>query len=202
MAHIGEDSAYADLFGSFAGDSTLILEEGVSDEGGLIGEGLFYEAIANRIGLDVQPSFEALLAAMPASDADAQWPDIRNADVDTREFSDDTIAVLDAVARLYQSDRLAPALAKFRARLDELGPEATEAAFRDLIENRNAHLLNEIRASLDDYQRIVVPWGALHLPGIEDAILGWGFEQTASSQRRITAYQTILTALFSRGEAR
>jgi hypothetical protein len=139
---------------------------------------------------------------MSAGDADAQWPDIRNADVDARVFSDDTIAVLDAAARLYQSDRLAPAFAKFRTRLDELGPEATEAAFRDLIENRNAHLLDEIRTGLDDYQRIVVPWGALHLPGIEDAILGWGFEQTTSSQRQITAYQTILTALFSRDEAR
>jgi hypothetical protein len=202
MAHIGEDRAYLDLFGSFAGESTLILEEGVSDEDGLIGEGLFYETIANRIGLDVQPSFEALLAAMPASDADAHRPDIRNADVDARVFADDTIAVLDAAARLYQSDQLAPALAEFRARLDELGPEATQTAFRDLIENRNAHLLSEIRASLDDYQRIVVPWGALHLPGIEEAILGWGFEQTASSQLRITAYQTILTGLLSRDEAR
>jgi len=202
MSHIGEDGAYLDLFESFAGGSTLLLEEGVSDEDGLIGEGLFYETIADRIGLDVQPSFEALLAAMPASDADAQWPDIRNADVDAGVFADDTIAVLGAAARLYQSDRLVPALAKFQARLDELGPEATQAAFRDLIESRNAHLLSEIRAGLDDYQRIVVPWGALHLPGIEDAILGWGFEQTASSQRRITAYQTILTALLSRDAAR
>ena len=202
MSHIGEDGAYVDLFESFAGESTLILEEGVSDEDSLIGDGLFYATIADRIGLDVQPSFEALLAAMPASDADAQWPDIRNADVDARVFSDDTVAVLDAAARLYGSDRLAPALAKFQARLDELGPEATQTAFRDLIETRNAHLLNEIRAGLEDYQRIVVPWGALHLPGIEAAILEWGFEQTASSQRRITAYQTILTALLARGEAR
>ncbi|MFV1978438.1 MAG: hypothetical protein ACC649_03705 [Myxococcota bacterium] len=202
MAHIGEDRAYLDLFGSFAGESTLILEEGVSDEEGLIGEGLFYETIAKRIGLDVQPSFETLLAEMPANDADTHRPDIRNADVDAREFADDTIEVLDAAARLYQSDRLAPALAQFQARLGELGPEATRAAFRDLIQNRNAHLLGEIRAGLDDYQRIVVPWGALHLPGIEDAILGWGFEQTASSQRRITAYQTILTALLSRDEER
>jgi hypothetical protein len=202
MAHIGENSAYLDLFGSFAGESTLLLEEGVSDEDGLIGEGLFFKAIADRIGLDVQPSFAELLALTPSSEADAPWPDIRNADVDARVFSDDTIAMLDATARLYQSDQLAPALAQFQAELDELGPEATQGAFRDLIENRNAHLLGEIRAGLDDYHRIVVPWGALHLPGIEEAILGWGFEQTASSQRRITAYQTILTALLARDEAR
>jgi hypothetical protein len=202
MAHIGEDRAYLDLFESFAGESTLLLEEGVTDESGLIGEGLFYETIANRIGLDVQPSFEELLATTPSSEVDAQLPDIRNADVDASAFESDTIAVLDAAARLYGSDQLAPALADFQAELDELGPEATEAAFRDLIENRNAHLLDEIRAGLEDYHRIVVPWGALHLPGIEAAILGWGFEQTASSQRRITAYQTILAALFSRDEAR
>jgi hypothetical protein len=202
MAHIGEDASYLDLFRSFAGQSTLLLEEGVSDEDGLIGDGLFYETIAGRIGLGVQPSFEALLAATPLSDTNTHWPDIRNADVDASTFADDTIAVLDAAAQLYKSDRLAPALAKFQATLDELGPEAIQTAFHDLIENRNAHLLDEIRAGLDDYDRIVVPWGALHMPGIEDAILGWGFEHTASSQRRITAYQTILTALFSRDEAR
>jgi hypothetical protein len=202
MAHIGENSAYLDFFGSSAGESTLLLEEGVSDEDGLIGEGLFYEIIAGRIGLDAQPSFEDVLAAMPPSDAELPWPDIRNADVDARAFADETIALLDAAAQLYRSDRLAPGLAKFQATLDELGPEATEAAFRDLIVNRNAHLLDEIRIGLNDYHRIVVPWGALHLPGIEDAILGWGFEQTASSQRRIIAYQTILSALLSRDEAR
>jgi hypothetical protein len=202
MAHIGEDAAYRDLFGSFAGESTLLLEEGVSDEDGLIQEGLFYEAFADRIGLGVQPRFEDLRAARSSNDAVAPWPDIRNADVDARVFADDTIAVLDAAARLYESDRIAPALSEFQAELDELGPNATQAAFRDLIENRNAHLLDEIRAGLDDYHRIVVPWGALHMPGIEDAILGWGFEQTASSQRQITAYQTILAALLSRSEAR
>lgn len=202
MSHIGEDDAYADLFGSFAGQSTLLLVEGVSDEDGLIEDGLFYEGIADRIGLDVQPSFEALLAEKSWSDTNTHWPDILNADVDAKVFTDDTIAMLNATAQLYESDRLAPALAKYQATLDELGPEAIQTAFRDLIESRNAHLLDEIRAGLDDYARIVVPWGALHLPGIEDAILGWGFEQTASSQRRITAYQTILAALLSRDEAR
>jgi len=202
MAHIGDDDAYLDLFESFAGQSTLLLEEGVTDEDGLIGDGMLYKMLAGRIGLDVQPSFEAMLAEMPSSDTGVPMPEIRNADVDARVFEKDTIAVLGAAARLYRSDRLAPALKEFQATLEELGPEATQAAFRDLIDNRNAHLLGEIRAGLDDYQRIVVPWGALHLPGIEAAILGWGFEQTASSQRRIAAYQTILAALFLRDEAR
>ncbi len=202
MAHIAEDSAYLDLFESFAGESTLLLEEGVSDVSSLIGEGISYETIANRIGLGVQPSFQALLAQTAASGASAQRPDIRNADVDARVFSSETIALLAAAARMYQSDQLAAALAQFQADLEALGPEATQIAFRDLIENRNSHLLDEIRTGLDDYQRIVVPWGALHLPGIEAAILDWGFELTASSQRRLTSYSTILGALLARDEAR
>jgi hypothetical protein len=201
MAHIGEDDAYLDLFESFAGESTLLLEEGVSDVDGRIGGGLFYEMLADRIGLDTQPSFAALLDELPDSDSGVPMPDIRNADVDARVFSDETIAVIAAAARLYQSDRLAPALREFQATLDELGPDAIEAAFRDLIERRNAHLLGEIRAGLDGYRRIVVPWGALHLPGIEAAIRDWGFEQTASRPHRIGAYQTILAALFSHREA-
>ncbi len=202
MAHIGESDGYVELFESFAGPSTLVLEEGVTDEENRIGEGLLYESIADRIGLDVQPSFETLLASAPPGDASAPRPAVRNADVDASAFSADTLAVLDAAARLYRSERLAPALARFQSRLAERGPEAVEIAYRELIDHRNAHLLAQIRASLDEYQRIVVPWGALHLPGIEAAILGWGFEQTASSRRRITAYQTILAALLSREEAR
>jgi len=202
MAHIGEDDAYLDLFESFAGNSTLLLEEGVTDGEGRIGEGLFYEVLAGRIGLDTQPSFAALLDELPPSDAGVAMPEIRNADVDTSVFSEETIAVIAAAARLYQSDRLAPALRDFQATLDELGPEAIEAAFRDLIDRRNAHLLTEIRAGLDEYPHIIVPWGALHLPGIEAAIRDWGFEQTASRSHRIGAYQTILTALISRDEVR
>ncbi len=202
MSHIGDDAAYLDLFESFAGNSTLLLEEGVTDEDGLIGDGLFYDMLADRIGLDVQPSFENLLSEMRSGGAGVPLPDIRNADVDARVFGKDTLAVLDAAARLYRSDRLAPALKEFQATLEALGPEAAQGAYRDLIDKRNAHLLGEIRAGLDDYQRIIVPWGALHLPGIEQAILDWGFEQTASSQRRIAAYQTILAALLAREEAR
>ncbi len=202
MAHIGEGDAYLDLFESFAGSSTLLLEEGVTDEEGRIGEGLFYEVLAGRIGLDVQPSFAALLDELPSNDAGVPMPTIRNADVDTSVFSDETIALVAAAARLYQSDRLAPALRDFQDTLNELGPEAIQTAFRELIERRNAHLLTEIRAGLDEYPHIIVPWGALHLPGIEAAIRDWGFEQTASRPHRIGAYQTILAALLSREEAR
>ena len=66
MMHIGEDEAYRELFESFAGESTVVLEEGVSDAEGVLGEGLFYDVIASRFGLEVQPSFEQLAAEMPA----------------------------------------------------------------------------------------------------------------------------------------
>jgi hypothetical protein len=197
MMHIGEGDAYREIFSSFAGHSTLILAEGVSDEGLRLNNHDFYDVVADQMGLNVQPRFEDLRDAMPINESDVPWPDIRNADVDTEVFSEETIALMNAAGEIYRGAGIRRTLNRFQERYGDRGSEVSEIVLRDLIENRNTHLLEEMRRVLDDYHRIIVPWGALHLPGIEQAILDWGFEPAGSSQRQLAGYTTVLQVLLS-----
>ena len=42
---------------------------------------------------------------------------------------------------------------------------------------------------------MVVPWGALHLPAIEQAVLSWGFAETSRELHPLFAWSTIAAAL-------
>ena len=81
---------------------------------------------------------------------------------------------------------------------DPKGDEWTERFQADVIDKRNEHLLEAIETSLLRYRTIVVPWGGLHLPGIQRGILARGFVLRESGSRRLLSYRTILTALSHR----
>jgi hypothetical protein len=197
MMHIGESEAYRQIFRTFAGESTLILAEGVSDEGGRLGSHDLYEAVADEIGLTVQPDFEHLREIMSRDASDTPWPDIRNADVDTAVFSEETIALVNTISEINAGADLRQSLAQFQEDYGHRGTELTKIVMQDLITMRNNFLLDEMRGVLPDYQRIVIPWGALHLPGIEKAILDWGFEPVGSSQQLLASYTAIFAVLLS-----
>jgi hypothetical protein len=67
---------------------------------------------------------------------------------------------------------------------------------RDILHLRNEHLLSEIEAALEEYERLVVPWGALHLPFIERAILERGFHPTASTRHRLISWGSVAREIF------
>jgi hypothetical protein len=75
-------------------------------------------------------------------------------------------------------------------------PESLKLVERDVFERRNERLLAELEAALPDYERVVVPWGALHLPAIEEAVRKDGFVQTGSTRRRLLSWPTVVSALF------
>ena len=55
-------------------------------------------------------------------------------------------------------------------------PEAVHALMADIFDERNEHLLTELASALDETDVVVVPWGAAHMPAIEDALVAQGFE--------------------------
>lgn len=196
MMHIGEEAAYRELFESFAGESTVVLEEGVTDDSHRLGDGALYDAIATRMGLDVQPRFEALREPEAADRAGRPWPDVVNADVDAADFRDETIELLAALGRAYRSEDFATALQRIQAASRELGPEETAIVLDDLIDRRNARVLDALDEALPVYRHVVVPWGALHMPGIESAVTERGFQQVAERDRRLIRYGTALRAVW------
>ena len=76
---------------------------------------------------------------------------------------------------------------------------ADVAALRNVarvIDLRNDHLTATLDAALEDFDRIIVPWGALHLPHVEDHILAAGFEPIAASYRPLLSWRTVARELF------
>jgi hypothetical protein len=197
LVHVGEDAAYHELVSSFA-DGDLILAEGVSDRDGLLREGLAYGNVARPLGLVVQPSLEAAVAELEGGNADAaRGPRVVRADLDLRDFSGETIAFLRALSYVLASADFATALERAREFSRDFDAQRSTRILRDLLERRNLHLIGVLDAALPEHASIVVPWGALHLPEIERALLERGFQRTGERGLRLVHYATLARALAS-----
>jgi hypothetical protein len=194
MMHIGEDTTYRALTASFVSEDTIVLEEGVSDEDALLGRGLSYERLARTLGLQAQQPIGSYLLSGAAGSGAMAWPVIRNADIDAREFSPETVAYLSLAAGVWNTDEIVPAFTKLYQYAVQ-HPELAEVFIHDIIELRNRRLLVEVKTALPQYRRIIVPWGALHLPEIERELFELGFVFEDETRRQVIAWSTLLAAL-------
>ena len=194
MMHIGEEANYAEIVRSFARESTIVLEEGVSDDEALLSQPLSYESAADFLGLATQNDLRSYLLE-PGESEPPEWPVLRNADLDLSEFDPRTIEWLAWVGELWSSDE------PWRA-LQELSKESAENQQRlevvsfDILDRRNLHLLAELDRALVEYRKVVVPWGALHLPFIESKLVERGFGETARERHRLVSWMTVVAAVF------
>lgn len=176
MIHLGDRQAYEALFAPFPVEGTVVLEEGVSDREGRLPTGPIYDKVAGRLGVSAQRPISEMSALAT-----------RNADLDVSAFSEDTLKLLSKVFRIYNTDDLPAAVLDY---LNFMREKPDRDAFlrgvmADIIDKRNDHLLGEVEAALqEDFQRIVVPWGAYHLPDVEASLVGDGFVMV--SERRVT----------------
>ena len=198
MIHIGDAAYYRNIFRTMNGGDTLVLVEGVTDSGHLLTSFPSYHKLADYLGLVSQNYLpEQILdslkqqgraggeAAAAADYPGPVLPRFIRADIDSGEFSAETIAYLNHVGKvLRDNDTLLHSLIdQYRWSLQNLAPDAERMVMQDLIEKRNAALLGYLRDNLDKYRRIIIPWGALHMPGIERAVIAQGFSLRASSER-------------------
>ena len=216
MIHLGEGAAYRELLSDFEGEPALVLEEGVSDEQGLLETRLSYERAAWALGLEPQETLESYAegsSLSPELDGPslalpqvASGPErssslsFRNADVDVSDFRPQTLEWLEDVARLWDSSSVLEALRQLLQQMTQQA-DVVRGALLDILVLRNEHLLHELEASLSAHPRLIVPWGALHMPGLERELLTRGFETSAERRRRLIAWSTILEALRSRPSA-
>lgn len=192
MMHIGEGEAYRAIVESFATEATIVLEEGVSDSKGDLEETLSYERAAQALGLERQASMGSYLA-----DPNGQlpeWPVLQRADLDMSDFSAVTVEWLAWVGRLWDSNAPMDAFRQILSR-GSVNEEELRIVQSDILDLRNEHLLAEIDRVLPEYERVIVPWGALHLPFIEAAILERGFDEASRERRRLMSWATLLAAL-------
>ncbi len=197
MMHLGEEDTYREITESFLGGDTIVLEEGVSDDDAVLEEALRYDTLAGRMGLSAQRSLTSYLDGYYAAESVALdsplRPEIRNADVDSRAFAPATRRVLGHAARVWSDDEPLAAFLQLYGYLLE-HPDDADTFFRDIIVLRNEHLIGEMERALGQSRRVIVPWGALHLPGIEAFVLQSGFVQAAEARRRVVSWSTLWSA--------
>jgi hypothetical protein len=227
MMHLGEDASYRQIYGSFSAPGTVVLIEGVTDRDGRLAGVFSYDRLAASVGLTAQPPLSHTLRELSMANAEAdpaafespatvsdgapapadglegavppsadalevsRWPHLQHADVDAGAFSDETIAFLEHLGTLLRPRSATDLLAL-------LGTEIPPDVQDDLIALRNTHLIEQLDFALDRYDRIIIPWGALHLPAIQVAIEARGFELSAVSRQPIIRYRTLMAAIAAR----
>lgn len=193
MIHLGQQEYFDNLSDSLPNQRTILLAEGVSDNRGLL-EGKFsYQKIADLLGLAAQEQMliDGRLIAVDSlerlEDRQADKTDILPADIDLSEFDPQTITLLNALGRtVLANDSLLEGFRNFNQWTQEnTTPETNAIVMNDLVQKRNRKVLSYLPKALQKYDTVVIPWGALHMPGIEQAVKHKGF-QLQSKQERLS----------------
>ena len=163
MAHIGDADFYQRVSESFPSNS-VVLAEGVSDNQNLLTNRLTYRRAAKSLGLtEQQKEFRPVRSKLV------------RADVDVSEFHTNTISFLNLMTTVYSKGITLDFIATLMNYAPPPGFE--QELWDDILTKRNQHLLEVIQSRLTRSDMIVVPWGAAHMPGLEQQIKSMGFHQ-------------------------
>lgn len=160
MAHIGEPAFYRELAQSFPTNATVLME-GVTDNRNLLTNKITYQRMATSLGVaEQQKEFRP-------------QGELVRADVDIEQFAKTTIDLLNLAMRIHAQGVNAETVLNL---LQYSPPPHFQAQlFDDLLNKRNRHVVDVIRARLSQSENIIVPWGAAHMPGIAKEIQQTGF---------------------------
>jgi hypothetical protein len=191
MIHLAQPEYYRALIASIPPDRTLILMEGVTDKKGLLSERFAYGNIADLLGLTSQDKmlFQGRLidAATLNSSAQKQPPkvDLLPADIDLSDFDPLTIKVLNALAKyvLNADSPIAGYLEFSRWAQSHITADFNSIIMDDLLGKRDKYVVSYLPQALKKYDHLVIPWGALHMKGIEQSVIEKGFVLTTHQER-------------------
>ncbi len=179
MVHVGRAGYYDEVLESLPKEDSIILAEGMRDENDRLSRDFSYAAVASALGLESQR--EGL--------AHAEGHRVENADLDVSALSPETLELVESAAAV-----LSAPTPEERAdawdRVNDLvrSPGVVERAAAEVIGMRNRHLLERIDESLSRYALVVVPWGAAHMPELEQGLLQRDFKLDGRSSRAVVLF--------------
>lgn len=201
MIHIGKEDYYEGLAGSIPAERTIILAEGVTDQDSLLEYQFNYSKLAGVIGLSSQEKmrFEGNLVDLYALNGgnsierEQDKPDIARADIDLNRFDPQTVEFLNALGRTLFSDKpLVEGLAEYNVWVSEnMTPERIAGVMFDILDKRNEVVIDSMLRTLKRYDTIIIPWGAMHMPAIEEAVLEQGFVPGVAHERLSLDFRAI-----------
>jgi len=209
MMHIGEQRYFSSLAQSLGKSRAIVLAEGVSDRQGLLTSGFDYEALGSVLGLTTQKemAFDARKVDLTQLD-ELEWdeaelkPDIAMVDVDLSSFTPLTVEFLNVLGRLISSSgSFTENYALYNAWIEEhMSADFYDTLMGDILDKRNENLIGHLNRALQRYDSVVIPWGAMHMPALETALLAQGFHQVAEREHlsldfRNLPYRELLSRL-------
>ncbi|QWV92848.1 hypothetical protein KP004_16975 [Geomonas oryzisoli] len=203
MVHVGEKGYYQDVARVSAQGRTVVLAEGVTDKKQVLHNHFDYREVASFLGLASQEKLlipgrvidEKSLEASPSKPA-ANQPDVLVADTDLSTFRPETLLFLDHVGKeLRSAPSVVGAVLNLNRWADKnVTPEMYAVIMDDILTRRNQVLLGYLDRALERYDTVVVPWGALHMKGIEEGALKRGFVLQKEQRRLAIDLKRILLA--------
>lgn len=200
MIHVGDQEAYDQFAASVVSGNTLILAEGVSDQDHLLSTDFNFDRFAKSLGLSSQHEMALqgeLITAQeleaPREESDLSVTHILRADVDVRDFDPQTIEFLNVLGRqvLGGEDMVTGMLSYNEWVNQNMTQERYETVMYDVITRRNNTVIDYLGKALDKYDVIVIPWGALHMRGIEEGVKAKGFRLKDSRQRLSVDFRSV-----------
>lgn len=159
MSHIGETEFYQSLAASFS-PTAAVLMEGVSDKEKLLENKVGYKQTAKELGLaEQQEVFKPKGELIPA-------------DVDLSQFSKVSLEYLKKTMIIHSKGINAETLPLL---MEPAPGDLPQRLLKDLLTQRNRHLLEMMEAQLKKSDHVIIPWGAAHMPGISTGVLEAGF---------------------------
>jgi hypothetical protein len=202
MMHIGNKEYYDELSHFLSSGSTIVLAEGVTDDTGIIKNFPSYSKFADFIGLDTQENM-VMHGKMLEYD-DLSTPDddpasmietgIVRADIDSQDLSEDALEFVQNVGELFNDEQsFAESFGSYMSWYsDNMTPEKEKIVMGELIDKRNEVLLHYLDEALLYHDTIVIPWGAMHMPGLERAILQKDFLPGESRSRLAVGFDRLI----------
>jgi hypothetical protein len=201
MMHIGKQDYYEELASSMAAGRTIILAEGVTDEDRLLEHQFNYSKLAGIIGLSSQEKmrFDGNLINLDDLDeknpnaSEQDQPDIARADIDLNSFDPQTIEFLNILGRtLFSGKPLVEGFAEYNLWVSEnMTQERIAGVMFDILDKRNEVVIDSMLRTLKRYDTIIIPWGAMHMPAIEEAVLEQGFVPGVARERLSLDFRVI-----------
>ena len=178
MVHIGKKTFYTDIGQTYTGRQTVVIMEGVTDTNGCLQSFRnIHQKLASNLGLDAQ---QANLFTNQAA--------IHYADVDASAFSPETLRMMNAFGTVLKARTKPEALAALVRCNTEFNNDLIATLKHDLFDERNRHCVVAMKAALAEYDCLVVPWGAAHMPYFEQFLLDRGFELSKITRRMVVHF--------------
>jgi len=192
MVHVGDAAFYKEMDDRLkdAAGRHLVLTEGVDDKDGMLPEnfrtGATYSKMAKRFGLTPQRHEGAEVTAKTKDAWEDAWKargfTFKNADIDISELDEEHLETLILILELMDVENLSELI--FMNPNDLPAVEIHDAFVEGLLMQRNDHLMAVLEENIADFDVVHIPWGAAHLPDIEERLLGQGYVEKEEIERR------------------